>query len=446
MLRKKTFFAALAILMILAVLVSGASTTVFAASDVVLISYTNDARSTSIEAVVKNNGPAKNITLVMNCYNAKGEIIAIGNADGRIEAKSTKKFYLINRASGPGDNRIEVLIVQNYGTGLMLVSHVNDANCVGINTVLTNGGPAKDVSVIVNCYNANGEIITTDREDGRIEQNSSKCFTPLNGASGPGDNRIEVLIVQNYGTGLMLVSNVNDAQCVSIDTVLTNGGPARDVTVIANCYNADGEIISTRSDTGRIEQDSSKCFIPLNWTSGPGDNSIEVLVDGVTLPLANIPSIPVYDPTSAAAPTSTTATPTSSSVTVNGKAVAFDAYNINGNNYFKLRDLAYTLSGTGKQFAVGWDTANNSISLTSRKSYTPVGGEMTGKGSGNQTATLTSSRIYLDGKEVSFTAYNIGGNNYFKLRDIGKTIDFNVSWDGANNRIAINTSESYTPD
>ena len=92
MLRKKTFFAALAILMILAVLVSGASTTVFAASDVVLISYTNDARSTSIEAVVKNNGPAKNITLVMNCYNAKGEIIAIGNADGRIEAKSTKKF------------------------------------------------------------------------------------------------------------------------------------------------------------------------------------------------------------------------------------------------------------------------------------------------------------------------------------------------------------------
>ena len=71
---------------------------------------------------------------------------------------------------------------------------------------------------------------------------------------------------------------------------------------------------------------------------------------------------------------------------------------------------------------------------------------MAGKGSGKQTATLTSSRIYLDGKEVSFTAYNIGGNNYFKLRDIGKTIDFNVSWDGANNRIGINTSESYTPD
>ena len=446
MLTKKTFFAALAILMILAVLSIGASTTVFAASDLVLISYTNDARSTSIKAVVKNNGPAKDITLVMHCYNAKGEIIAIDNVDGHIGAKSTKDFYLINGASGPGDNKIEVFIVQNYGTGLMLVSHVNNAQCVGINTVLTNGGPAKDVTVIVNCYNADGEIISTDREDGRIEQNSSKRITPINGTSGPGDSRIEVFIVQNYGTGLMLVSHVNNAQRVGINTVLTNGGPAKEVTVTANCYNADGEIISTRSDAGRIEQNSSKCFTPINETSGPGDNRIEVLVDGATLPLANIPAIPVYDPTSAAAPTSTTATPTSSSVTVNGKAVAFDAYNINGNNYFKLRDLAYTLNGTGKQFAVGWDGAKNAISLTSRKSYTPIGGEMAGKGSGNQTATLTSSRIYLDGKEVSFTAYNIGGNNYFKLRDIGKTIDFNVSWDGANNRIVINTSESYTPD
>lgn len=72
MIRKKIFFAALAILMILAVLPNSASTTVFAASDLALISYTNDASSAMIVAVVKNNGPAKDITLVMNCYNSKG--------------------------------------------------------------------------------------------------------------------------------------------------------------------------------------------------------------------------------------------------------------------------------------------------------------------------------------------------------------------------------------
>src|SRR5665648_939798 len=171
---------------------------------------------------------------------------------------------------------------------------ITDSACVSINTVLTNGGPAKDVTVIVNCYNADGEIIATDREDGRIEQNSSKCITPLNWANGPGNNRIEVLVVQNYGTGLMLVSHVNNGQCVSIKTVLTNGGTAKDVTVTANCYDADGELVSTYSEDGRIEQNSSKYFAPSNWANGPGNNRIEVLVGGMTLPLANFPSIPVY--------------------------------------------------------------------------------------------------------------------------------------------------------
>lgn len=141
-----------------------------------------------------------------------------------------------------------------------------------------------------------------------------------------------------------------------------------------------------------------------------------------------------------------TATPTASTVLVNGKSVAFDAYNISGNNYFKLRDLGYILSGTEKQFDVGWDGANNAISLTSDQAYTVVGGEMEGKGSGSKTPTATTSKIYLDGKEVSFTAYNIEGNNYFKLRDIGEAFDFGVAWDGASNTIVIDTSKGYTAD
>ena len=38
-----------------------------------------------------------------------------------------------------------------------------------------------------------------------------------------------------------------------------------------------------------------------------------------------------------AAADTVTATTTTSSVLVDGKSVTFDAYNINGNNYFKLR-------------------------------------------------------------------------------------------------------------
>ena len=139
------------------------------------------------------------------------------------------------------------------------------------------------------------------------------------------------------------------------------------------------------------------------------------------------------------------ARPTSSIVLVNGKNTAFDAYNINDNNYFKLRDLAYILSGSQKQFEVAWDAANNAIILTSGKPYSAVGGEMTEKGSGSKTPIPTSATIYLDDRIVWFTAYNIDGNNYFKLRDVGQAFDFGVDWDGARNTIVIDTSIGYTP-
>jgi hypothetical protein len=141
--------------------------------------------------------------------------------------------------------------------------------------------------------------------------------------------------------------------------------------------------------------------------------------------------------------------PTSSKVAVRDQHsvtpdLTFDAYNIGGNNYFKLRDLAYVLNGSAKQFEVEWNGANNAILLTSNAAYTPVGGEMEVKGVGNKIATPTSSKILLNGKEIILTAYNIGGNNYFKLRDIGQAFDFGVKWDGINNRIIITTSTGYT--
>ena len=137
------------------------------------------------------------------------------------------------------------------------------------------------------------------------------------------------------------------------------------------------------------------------------------------------------------------AMPSSATVLVDGKNTTFDAYSIGGNNYFKLRDIAYVLNGSAKQFAVGWDSANNAISLSSGKRYTEVGGEMTGKGADTITPNPTSSRIYLNNKEVTLTAYNIDGNNYFKLRDIGKTLNFGIDWNAEKRTIAIDTNSRY---
>ena len=46
-------------------------------------------------------------------------------------------------------------------------------------------------------------------------------------------------------------------------------------------------------------------------------------------------------------------------------------------------------------------------------------------------AERSSQPIYVDGQQVQLEAYNIGGNNYVKLRDVGKALGFNVSWDGS---------------
>lgn len=141
-----------------------------------------------------------------------------------------------------------------------------------------------------------------------------------------------------------------------------------------------------------------------------------------------------------------TAVPTASTVYVNGTQVAFDAYNIAGNNYFKLRDLAFILSGSEAQFEVGWNAAANSIQLTTRKPYTPVGGEMSAGSKINQIGKPTKSALYLNGARADFTAYNINGNNYFKLRDIGQAINFSVEWDAARRCITIDTSLPYRPE
>ncbi len=58
-------------------------------------------------------------------------------------------------------------------------------------------------------------------------------------------------------------------------------------------------------------------------------------------------------------------------------------------------------------------------------------------------AERSSNRVFVDGREVQIEAYNIGGNNYCKLRDIGKALGFNVSYDAAENAVRISTGEPY---
>lgn len=135
-----------------------------------------------------------------------------------------------------------------------------------------------------------------------------------------------------------------------------------------------------------------------------------------------------------------TAVPTSSKVLVDGSNVSLTSYNIGNSNYFKLRDIAMVLDGSKKEFNVVWDNNRNAISILKNHKYVAVGGELAVQNIIiKKNAVESSSEVYLNGNKVSITAYNIDGSNYFKLRDIALSMDFDVSWDPEENTILIET-------
>ena len=130
-------------------------------------------------------------------------------------------------------------------------------------------------------------------------------------------------------------------------------------------------------------------------------------------------------------------------LTVDGKPIECEKYNIGGSNYFKLRDLAYVLSGTASQFAVGYDAASATVSITTGVAYTPNGTELAAGTDNAATAQPSAQTILIDGAERSdLTAYNIGGSNFFQLRELGAALDFSVDYDAGTNTAVVRSGEA----
>ena len=114
-------------------------------------------------------------------------------------------------------------------------------------------------------------------------------------------------------------------------------------------------------------------------------------------------------------------------LSVDGVDADCDKYNIDGSNYFKLRDLAQLLSKTDSRFSVAFDAQSNAVTIVSGKEYIPVGGELARGQDQSKTAVVSKQSVLIDGKAVDgLSIYNIGGNNYFKLRDLGDALGFTV--------------------
>ena len=70
-----------------------------------------------------------------------------------------------------------------------------------------------------------------------------------------------------------------------------------------------------------------------------------------------------------------------------------------------------------------------------------IGAVLVSEAAAGIVAEPTWQKIYVDGQQVSMTAYNIAGHNYVRLRDIGQQVGFNVYWEDG---VQIDTDAPYT--
>ena len=59
------------------------------------------------------------------------------------------------------------------------------------------------------------------------------------------------------------------------------------------------------------------------------------------------------------------------------------------------------------------------------------------------TARPSTQTFYINGQQAPLTAYLIGGSNYVRLRDIGRTVDFGVTYDATTNSVYIDSDAPY---
>ena len=124
-----------------------------------------------------------------------------------------------------------------------------------------------------------------------------------------------------------------------------------------------------------------------------------------------------------------------------GRAADPTIYNIDGNTYFKLRDLGRLLD-----FGVTYDRATNAVHIDPDGAYVPAAGESSvieNTAATSAPALPTKQTLYLDGERISPTVYNIKGNNYIGLRALGELVDFGVSYNYDNKRITAYAAYPY---
>ena len=114
-------------------------------------------------------------------------------------------------------------------------------------------------------------------------------------------------------------------------------------------------------------------------------------------------------------------------------------------NYFRLRDLARALSGTDAQFEVEWD---GNVNIIDGWRYLYKENDVSPQFSGNQPYRRYDTPTKINGSSIRLEAITLTDDagrdyTYYKLRDLGQMLHFNVTWN-ATTGVTIHTTQPYS--
>lgn len=139
-----------------------------------------------------------------------------------------------------------------------------------------------------------------------------------------------------------------------------------------------------------------------------------------------------------------TVQPTGYTILVNSKSTDMEMYTIHNSPYCKIEDLAVVMSGVfdvkttiGKNF---YDLDFPVFEVSTKKTQkgsTPKGNRQPKK------AQSTYAHLYVDGIQRPTTPYKIDNNHYFKLADILRILDIELTVNDTKRTITINTNAPF---
>lgn len=125
---------------------------------------------------------------------------------------------------------------------------------------------------------------------------------------------------------------------------------------------------------------------------------------------------------------------TNQKVKLDGKDVVIYGYNIDGYNYFKLRDLAAVLKDSKAKFGVEYKDAM--VTLTKGADYKVAETDQK-EVKAMSKGMITNDKVMVGDKALTAMAYKVDDSNYYKLRDLGEALGFGVDFDKATNTVLL---------